>query len=126
MDASWVARRTLAKLLIPHGCVVSDAKDSVTARGLMVRRNFDLILLEVNLQGESGLDFCRALRAEGLTERMAVVMTSSGSTSDQVVQSIHAGASFFLVKPIGEQYLLRVLSGVLRQYRSGAQKVAAG
>lgn len=125
VDDSWVARRSLAKLLIPHGCIVSDARDTASARQLLSRRPVDVILLDLLLPGENGLQFCAKLREEGVTQRVAVVVVSGVSTSDNVVQAINAGASFFLVKPVSETYLLRVLSGVLRQYRTQQMRSAA-
>lgn len=126
VDDSWVARRALASQLIPYGCIVSDAKDAATASQLMSRREFDVLLLDVMLPGESGLAYCARLRAEGLTEKIAVIMVSGVSTSDNVVKSINAGASFFLVKPVSEMYLLRVLNGVVRQYRGQGMRLASG
>lgn len=125
VDDSWVARRALAKQLIPYGCVVSDAKDTETATQMMARRQIDILILDVLLPGESGLQFCSRLRAEGGLEKMAVIMISGNSTSDCVVRSINAGASFFLVKPVTEEYLVKVLSGVLRQYREQGGRAAA-
>lgn len=126
VDDSWVARRALASQLMPYGCIVSDAKDSATAAMLMSRREFDVIFLDVILPGENGLDFCKRLRAEGMTEKLAVIMVSGVATSDSVVKSINAGASFFLVKPVAEMYLLRVLNGVVRQYRGQGMRLASG
>lgn len=124
VDDSWVSCRTLARFLIPHGCAIHDARDAITARQILREKQVDLILLDLMLPGENGLTFLSKLRSDGTTEHIPVVIVSGESTSENVVQAIRAGASFFLVKPVSEAYLIRVLRGVMRNYRKQTYKVA--
>ncbi len=117
VDDSWVDRRNVARLLIPHGCVIHDARDTRVARQILRDHPIDVILLDLHLAGESGITFCAQLKAEGMTDRTPVVFLSGASTSVNVVEAIRAGASYFLVKPVNERNLLRVLHGILKQFQ---------
>ena len=126
VDDSWVARRAIARLLLPHGCIIHDARDTGFARQVLRETSIDVILLDLILPGESGLSFCTRLSSEGMTERTPVVVISGNSTSENVVQAIRAGASFFLVKPLQEESLVRVLRGLLRQYNNPITSLSLG
>jgi len=126
VDDSWVARRCLAGLLRPYGCFIHDARDAKGARQIIHSHQIDVILLDLLLPGENGLEFCSRLRAEGVLQYTSVVVISGVSTSENVVQAVRAGASFFLVKPVSEPYLVKVVQGVLRQYRTSYMRRSNG
>jgi len=93
-DIRFTIRRTLAKA----GHVVSEAADLGIARDLNRSKAFDLILTDVRLGPENGLDFVRELRGEGF-DGAIVVMTGESKIED-AVSAIQDGANNYLSKPL--------------------------
>src|SRR5581483_7134417 len=58
----------------------------------------DLLLLDVNLPGESGPDFCRRLLAEPRLNGLAVALFAQLALSADVAAGLEAGADFFVAK----------------------------
>ena len=79
-------------------------------------REFDAVLTDVNLYGQSSLDLVRQLRADGY-EGVVVVLTAFG-TVDNAVEAMKAGADDYLQKPIGIEELTLLLGRSLEIRRS--------
>lgn len=83
------------------------------------REEFDLVLSDISLVGESGIDLVRRLRESGF-EGSIVVMTAYG-TVDTAVEAMRAGADDFVQKPIGLQELGLVVKKHLEHLRVRSQ-----
>lgn len=83
------------------------------ARGLEVARaeSPDLVLSDWNMPEMNGIDFLRALRAEGITTTFGFV--TSESTPAMRQQALDAGAAFLLGKPFSADDFQDLLAGVL-------------
>ncbi len=92
-------RRTLAR----SGHTVSEAACLCDARALLETTAFDLILTDVILGSENGLDLVQSLRAEG-NDAVIVVMTAFG-TVESAVAAMKAGADDYLQKPLSLEEL---------------------
>lgn len=66
----------------------------------------DALLLDVNLDGISGVDVCRALRASQRWQFLPILMFSSDSDADMRVRAYRAGASDVLSKPLAVDELI--------------------
>ncbi len=95
------ANATLAEAVLSRaGHRVLHAADGVAALEIARRRSPDLILLDVSLPGAlTGLDVCRALRADPATARIAVLMLSGWAFDSDVQAGRAAGADGYLAKP---------------------------
>lgn len=79
----------------------------------------DLVMLDIMLPGQSGVDILRALRSSRQWRDIPVIMaTAKGSEYDKV-ESLDAGADDYLVKPFGMMEMVSRVKAVLR--RSGAK-----
>lgn len=82
-----------------------------------------LIMLDIMLPGEDGLQILRRLRASGPWRRIPVMMlTAKGTEYDKVV-GLDAGADDYVPKPFGMMELLARVRALLR--RSGPEEPAA-
>ena len=79
----------------------------------------DLILLDLMLPDGSGIDFCRELRAQGLTLPI-IMLTAKGQEMDKVV-GLEMGADDYVVKPFSLRELLARVNAHLRRTRSKQQ-----
>ena len=67
------------------------------AASLLDRHRFDLIILDISLPGQSGLDWLKALRAAG--HGLEVVLITAFADLESAITALRAGASDFILKP---------------------------
>ena len=96
-----------------HQVVVASDGDAGLARALA--EPFDVVLLDVELSGRSGLDLCRELRRAG--RRSPILAVSANALPDQVARGLAAGFDAYLTKPISPQ----ALRAAVRRYVPAAR-----
>ena len=105
-------RKLLQKFLSENGFLVSTACDAEDARGKLRALAFDLMVLDLMMPGESGLDFAADLRK---TSALPIVMlTAMGELEDRITGLEH-GADDYLTKPFDPRELLLRIHAVLRR-----------
>ena len=87
--------------------VVAEAGDGASAIDLANRLDIDVILLDLNMKGMSGLDTLNALRRDGVTAQI-IILTVSDASSD-VFALIDAGADGYLLKDSDPEVLLEAI-----------------
>ena len=92
---------------------VFEAADGETALGVAEGLAVDLILLDVNLPDMSGLEVCRAVRANPRLASTRVVMLTAAAQQDDVVRGLAAGADEYLTKPFSPVRLLSLVERLL-------------
>ncbi|MEO6503233.1 MAG: response regulator [Jatrophihabitantaceae bacterium] len=73
----------------------------------------DLVISDVSMPGLSGLDVCRALKAEPRTAATVVLLISALSTEQDREAGLQAGADDYLTKPIRPAVLLERVRSLL-------------
>lgn len=81
---------------IPRFRVVAEAATSEDALGEAGRQRIDLVLMDINLKGETGIE--ATARFHDLFPDIAVIMLSMHDKAEYVVQSIQAGARGYVLK----------------------------
>ncbi|ASO09870.1 TPA: nitrate/nitrite response regulator protein NarP [Salmonella enterica subsp. enterica serovar Ball] len=109
VDDHPLMRRGIRQLLEldPAFHVVAEAGDGASAIDLANRIEPDLILLDLNMKGLSGLDTLNALRRDGVTAQI-IILTVSDSASD-IYALIDAGADGYLLKDSDPEVLLEAI-----------------
>ena len=105
-------RGLLQKFLMRHGFLVTIARSAGQARRLLAGLDFDLVVLDVMMPGEDGIELTRDLR-----RRMAVpilLLTARGETASRI-EGFEAGADDYLVKPFEPKELLLRINAILRR-----------
>ena len=105
-------RELLQRYLSANGFRVSAAPDAAGARALMKSMAFDLLILDVMMPGESGLDLARSIRAS--SQVPVLMLTARGETEDRIAGLEH-GADDYLPKPFEPRELLLRVSALLRR-----------
>jgi DNA-binding NtrC family response regulator len=99
-------RRTLRMVLESEGHVVHEAGSIAEADAVIARELVDLVLLDVKLGEDNGLDLLRSLKARGedgmssRTSEIPVVMISGHATIEDAVAATRLGAFDFMEKPL--------------------------
>ena len=111
-------RDLLAGYLRQHGFRVSAAADGEGMMALLERNAFDLVVLDIMMPGEGGMDLCRRLRAGTGSKALTPVifLTALGETMYRV-KGLELGADDYVAKPFQPRELLARVRAVLR--RSG-------
>ncbi|MGH7059549.1 MAG: response regulator, partial [Stellaceae bacterium] len=89
-------RELLRRYLADNGFRVTTAADAREARQALSRFAFDLVVLDVMMPGESGLDLTRALRREG---RVPVLLLTAMAEPEDRVNGLELGAEDYVAKP---------------------------
>lgn len=110
-------RRVLRSTLSALGFVVADAESGEAALERVREEKFDLILLDINMPGLSGLETCRAIRAK--SDVSILILTVRGRTEDKV-EALDSGADGYVTKPFDVNELLARIRAVLRRAPASA------
>ncbi|EOB1204358.1 TPA: response regulator [Photobacterium damselae] len=113
VDDHPLMRRGINQLLSfePEFNVIGEASNGVDAVALASETNPDLILLDLNMKGMSGLDTLTAMRNEGISSTI-VVLTVSDSRAD-IKALVAAGADGYLLKDTEPDELIALLHQAL-------------
>ena len=112
VDDDTRLRELLRAYLSENQFVVASAKDAADARDQLARFAFDLIVLDLMMPGESGLDLASSLRRKGTVP--ILMLTAMGEAEDRI-SGLEAGADDYLVKPFEPRELLLRIRGILRR-----------
>lgn len=103
----------VAAMLEANGYRATIAPDGAALRTVIGRHgDVALVVLDLNLPGEDGLDLCRWLRRTGVLP--IVILTARGDPIDRVI-GLEIGADDYLAKPFEPRELLARIRSVLRR-----------
>jgi two-component system KDP operon response regulator KdpE len=112
-------RRVLRSTLTARGYEVHDARTGEDALDSIRESRFDLVLLDVNLPGMSGLAICREIRA---SSEVAIIMLTVSDSEEDKVAALDAGADDYVTKPFGTPELLARIRAALRRLPMVAER----
>lgn len=98
VDDEEAARYGMRRALTTFGYNITEAGSAEAARALLKQHDPDLLLLDVNLPGMSGLDFLRELKGANGNGPLVIIVTAHGSER-MAVEAVKAGAYDYLSKP---------------------------
>lgn len=109
-------RDLLARYLRDHGFRVSTAVDAASARATMRGLSFDLLILDVMMPQESGIDFARSLRA---SSQVPILMLTARAEPEHRIEGLETGVDDYLAKPFDPRELLLRVGNVLKRGGAG-------
>ena len=130
VDDDATLRKALAQRLVHWGLTVAEAEGGDAALAQTRAREFDLVVLDLEMPGKGGLEVLKALKDDGCPSDV-VVLTAHGSVT-AAVEALKGGAADFLQKPadfvivkaVVDRALERRLKG--RVERALVERVDAG
>lgn len=106
--------RALIRLTIEVGDLeIHEVADGEAALADALASRPQLVLLDWSMPGRSGLEVCRALRADARTSDATIVMITARAQEADRRASLEAGADRYLTKPFSPLELLDTLRDVL-------------
>ena len=105
-------RELLRKYLSENGFLVTTAEDAADARARLRGLAFDLIVLDVMMPGESGLELCQSLRE---TNPVPILLLTAMGEAENRVDGLERGADDYLTKPFEPRELVLRIASILRR-----------
>jgi two-component system OmpR family response regulator len=112
VDDDREIRDLLARFLEKHRMRVTVARDAREARRIWTAGHYHIVVLDLMLPGESGLDLARWMRTQ--SDIPIVMLTAMGEETDRII-GLELGADDYVPKPFNPRELLARLRAVLRR-----------
>jgi two-component system torCAD operon response regulator TorR len=107
-----VTRRKLAGYFTAMGYRVSEAADAPAMREVLRTGHADLLMIDINLPGEDGLELTRKIRER--SDIGIILVTGRTDTVDRIV-GLELGADDYVTKPFDQRELLARVKNLLRR-----------
>ncbi len=117
VDDDTRIRGLLKRYLAENGFRATIAASAAEARSKLRGLEFDLIVLDVMMPGETGIELTRSLRQE---RDVPILMLTALSETDNRISGLEAGADDYLPKPFDPRELILRINNILR--RGGPQQ----
>ncbi len=105
-------RDLIGRYLTEQGYRVTTAVDAADARAKLASITFDLLVVDIMMPGENGLDLTRSLREK--TPVPILLLTAMGEANDRI-SGLETGADDYLVKPFEPRELVLRINAILKR-----------
>ena len=112
VDDDTRLRNLLQRFLRENSFLVSVAKDAEDARMMMQQYKFDLLIVDVMMPKESGLEFLTSLRVESSVP--VIMLTAMGDVENRII-GLEQGADDYVAKPFEPKELLLRIGSILKR-----------
>jgi DNA-binding response OmpR family regulator len=107
----------IKKGLSAQGYIVDVSETGMGAENSMAENSYDLVVLDVNLPDQNGLDTSKHIRRDGFKGPI-LMLTALSSTKDKI-HGLDSGADDYLTKPFDFEELLARIRALLRRNKGG-------
>jgi CheY-like chemotaxis protein len=112
-DDSRFQREMLGSCLTPKGFAVMFAVDALQTWMMALRSNPDVILLDINMPGGTGVEVLKRLRMSSKTQHIPVIVVSGEENPGIEAKVRSLGAVDFFRKPVDEEQLCVTVQRIL-------------
>ena len=107
-----VTRATLASYLDAQGYEVTEAETAEAAEAQLDAHEFDLLIIDINLEGKNGLQFTREQRVKS---NVGIILVTALSDDVDRIVGLEMGADDYVCKPFNRRELLARIKNLLRR-----------
>ncbi|HUP06348.1 MAG TPA: response regulator [Caldimonas sp.] len=115
VDDDPAMRKLIADSLEEHGFRISSAANGSEMAQAMAQYTVDLVVLDLRLQGEDGMELARKLRQDS---QIPIVMVTGRAEEVDRVMGLEIGADDYVLKPFSSRELVARIRAVLRRYQA--------
>src|SRR6516162_747447 len=105
-------RRVMKAALAKQGYITADARNAESALDMLGKERFDMVLLDRNMPGMSGVECCREIRA---SSDIGVIMLTVRKAEEDRIEALDAGADDYVTKPFSMPELFARIRANLRR-----------
>lgn len=113
VDDEESIRYTLSFFLSEEGYQVTCAAGYDESMSFIRKTEFDLILVDIVLEGKSGIDLLKSIRE--IRPNVPVIVITGVPTNETAAESLKYGALEHIIKPVRQEDLLRSTASALKQ-----------
>lgn len=95
--------------------IIAESGEKALRLALDEKSTPSLILLDIMLPGMSGMELCRRLRREPLTEKTPVIILTAKAAESEKIAGLELGADDYIVKPFSVKEVVARVRAVLRR-----------
>ncbi|MBA3447387.1 MAG: response regulator transcription factor [Pseudaminobacter sp.] len=112
VDDDTRIRNLLKQYLTENGYRITVAGNADEARRQLAGLDFDLMILDIMMPGETGVELTKSLRTE---KSVPILMLTALSETDSRIIGLEAGADDYLSKPFDPRELILRINNILRR-----------
>ena len=109
--------KLFAAMITAEGYQVLQAIDGPGGLDLARRQHPDLIIMDIQLPGLSGLDVTHSLKADAATRDIPIVATSAFTQPEDIERARASGVDSFMAKPIAISEFLDMIAAFMAERR---------
>ena len=117
-EDSIASRRALCFVIKKLGCIPVEATNGQEALDLAKKDPPGMIMLDVVMPGMNGLEALKRIREDKVLSDIPVVMLTSLTDSETVIESVQAGANDYVIKP----YTADIIADRIKKYMPDSKK----
>lgn len=111
-------RTLLGRFLSENNFIVSLAKDALEAKELLEKIDFDLLIVDVMMNGETGIELTKKIRQ---TSMVPIIILTARGESDERIMGLESGADDYMPKPFEPKELLLRINNILKRIEKSPQ-----
>ena len=115
VDSDKSASGYVRDCLEEFGYETTEAHDAETALQIISREKPDLVVLELTLPDQDGLEVIKAIRVDPALSRLPIIVLSTRATESDKLFGLDNGADDYIVKPFNPRELAARVHAVLRR-----------
>lgn len=113
VDDEEILRKGICRCVESAGFSTIEAGNGETALELVHREMPSLVILDVMMEGISGLEVCRRIRENENTKNLKVLFLSARGQLKEQIKGIEAGGDYYMTKPFNYKELIKVIHDLL-------------
>ncbi len=113
-EDSRIQAKILQKHLLTAGYEVRVAPDGAQAWDMIRHDPPTLIISDIEMPEMNGYELCRLVKSDPILRRIPLVLLSTLSATEDIIEGLHAGADNYVTKPYQAEYLLSRIESLLR------------
>ncbi|MGD9947612.1 MAG: diguanylate cyclase [Desulfobulbus sp.] len=106
VDDNPVVVKLLESMLVREGYAVLTAASGQELLDLLETTPADLILLDIDMPGISGLETCKRIKSNPLTKEIPILFVTASNDKEHIIGGFTAGAQDYIIKPSTKEELL--------------------
>jgi len=110
IDDSKSIRSILSKILLEIGFVVEEAGNGLEALDVIRKEKVDLALVDWNMPDMNGYEFIQEVRKDNTYKDMRMMMVTTETEMNKVVEALEAGANEYVMKPFTKEMIIEKLA----------------
>jgi DNA-binding response OmpR family regulator len=112
VDDSPTQLLILKNLLEKHEFMVEQAVDGEDALSQAQQKKPSLIISDIFMPKMNGYELCHAIKADARFDFTPVILLTTMSASESIVNALNSGADYFVPKPYDEKYLISKIKSI--------------